>query len=178
MKRLIPLLPLVLLAACETTQGPPPPPHRAAPPPAASGPADELAAFAWSSQTGTNGIVGTVGWRTKASAYSCAGGSVGLTPDAPASARRTEKLYGSSEHAVDTLAAVRARSAGEAAPAYGEYVRSARCGDDGRFAFTDLPDGSWFLIVRAHPLKGAGEEMVIMQRVETGGGATRTLALH
>lgn len=186
MKQVLPLVALAALlglAACETEGGPPPPyphpAHRPAPtPPPPSADHFEARDFAWSNGQGENSIAGRVALRTKKSgAFTCAGGSVALTPDTPYSAARTMHLYGSDQHAVSTVEAVRDRSAGEGAPPYTSFVRSTQCGDDGRFAFSGLPDGSWFLIARAKPAHGDGAALVIMQRVETGGGKTVSLDL-
>jgi hypothetical protein len=172
MKRLIPLLPFVALAACATTPPPPPPP-----PPPASADIYREADYAWSNGAGDNVILGSVGYRTKAGgAYSCAGFTVALTPATPMSAKRIDKLYGSTVSAVATTDEVRARSAGEAAPPYADFVRTTKCDAAGKFGFQALPDGDWFLVARAKPAKGdAG--VVIMQYVEAGGGQTRTIVL-
>ena len=184
MKPILPLLSfaaLLALAACGTTQGPPPPypvaPAHQPPPP---GSADHFNArdFAWSNGQGGNSITGRVMLRTKASgAFSCAGGSVALTPETPYSAARTLHLYGSDQHAVASVESVRDRSAGEGPPPYTSFVRSTACGDDGRFSFSGLPDGAWFLIARAKPVHGDGAPQVIMQRVVTRDGQTVALDL-
>lgn len=171
MKRLLTLLPLAFVAACATT--PPPPP----PPPPASADVYREADYAWSTGAGDNVILGSVGYRSKAGgAYSCAGFTVALTPATPMSAKRIDRLYGSTDHAVATTDEVRARSAGEAAPPYSDFVRTTKCDADGRFGFQALPDGDWFLVARAKPAKGEAQ-VVIMQYVEAGGGQTRTLVL-
>ncbi|HEY3812460.1 MAG TPA: hypothetical protein VGL66_04485 [Caulobacteraceae bacterium] len=186
MKQRIPALltlgSLLALAACETGGGPPPPPsvpppsHR--PPPPGSADHYDARDFAWSNGQGQNSIVGRVALHTKtAGAFTCAGGSVAITPQTPFSAARTMRLYGSDQHAVASVDTVRERSAGQAAPPYTSFVRSATCGDDGRFAFHDLPDGAWFLIARAKPAHGDAA-MVIMQRVETRDGKTVALDLR
>lgn len=167
MKRLLPFAALLALTACET-QGPQhilPPTHRDA--------------FAWSSSEGANSLRGSVAYATRAAGhFTCADGSVALTPAAPASAQRTLKLYGSTEHAIATVETVRTRSAGMEEPAYATYVRSTKCDDHGRFAFSGLPDGDWFLIVRAKPARGRGDDVVIMQKVATHGAGNQVLLLR
>lgn len=170
MKRLLPFAALLALAACETT-GPAPRP------PLATGLGHD--AFAWSNRTGANAIHGSVAYATKAAGrFTCADGSVALTPVAPASSDRTEKLYGSTEHAVATVEEVRSRSAGMAEPDYANYVRSTRCDTQGRFSFQGLPNGDWFLIARAKSSHGKGADVVIMRRVETRGGRAEVLELR
>ncbi|HWE47240.1 MAG TPA: hypothetical protein VG407_14550 [Caulobacteraceae bacterium] len=175
---------LLALGACETGEGPPPlprmPAHRPpSPPPPGSPDRFDARDFAWSNGQGSNSITGRVALRTKTSgAFTCAGGSVALTPDTPYSAARTLHLYGSDQHAVASVEAVRDRSGNDGAPPYTSYVRSTSCGDDGRFAFHDLPDGGWFLIARAKPAHGSGAALVIMQRVATHDGQTVALDLR
>ena len=118
MKRFLPLLPVLVLAACETVS---PQPHPApSPQPRVATGGYEARAFDWSTQTGANSLQGHIAYRAKTSAYTCAGGSIALTPATAYSARRTERLYGSTEHAVESVERVRARSAGEAAPPYAD----------------------------------------------------------
>jgi hypothetical protein len=173
MKRLIPLLPLLALAACQATGPAPRPASR--PPAAEINPVD--AQFGWSARAGANSVTGSVVYRTKANgAFSCAGRSVALTPAAPLSAERTEHLYGSSDHAVASIADVRERSSGQAAPAYAAYVRSTQCDEAGHFAFRDLPDGAWFVVATAKPAKG--DPVAIMHQVEARGGVNRAVTLR
>jgi hypothetical protein len=180
---LLALIPFLALSACETQGGPPPPPpgygqvHR--PPPPGSATHYDARDFAWSAETGGNAINGRVAYRTKTvSAFTCAGGSVVLTPETPYSSARTMRLYQSVQHAVTTGDAVRERSAGDGAPPYASFVRSATCDAAGRFGFHDLPDGAWFLVLRAKPVHGDGAAVVIMRRVEARGGTALNLDLH
>ncbi len=186
MTRALPLLaltPFLALAACETSGGPPPPGpgygqvHR--PPPPGSATHYDARDFEWSAQSGANAVNGRVAYRTKAvSAYTCAGGSVALTPETPYSSARTMKLYESVQHAVTTTAAVRERSGADGKPPYADFVRSTTCDPSGRFAFNGLPDGAWFLVTRAKPVRGESEPVVIMRRIETHGGVSLNLDLR
>jgi hypothetical protein len=180
MKRLIAsfaLLSLTALAACETHGGPPPPMH--GPPPPGAATHYDSRDFAWSQRSGQNTISGRVALHTKtAGAFTCAGGSVAITPETPYSSARTMRLYGSVQHATATVESVRDRSAGDGPPPYANYVRSTTCDGDGHFAFTSLPDGAWFLITRAKPVRGEGPPLVIMKRVEARGGQTVALDLR
>src|SRR4051812_23486460 len=99
------------LAACATT----PPPQRPAapiarpaePPPPPPTPLDE---FAWSTGKGSNSILASVSYRPRVGErWSCAGQSVGLTPETSYSRNRIATLYGSNERAIQTVAEVRAR---------------------------------------------------------------------
>jgi hypothetical protein len=158
----------LLLAGCQTGPGapwgplpppPPPPPHNE---------------FEWSAANGANTIEGEAVWRRSGHTFSCAGQSVGLTPETPYTRKRMVELYGSDEAAIRSVADVRARSA--AAPQsrdYRAYVRSTECDSRGRFEFRGLPDGGWFVIVRGNSPAGASE--VALRRTHVAGGETRTV---
>jgi len=135
--------------------------------------------FAWSTRGGSAVIRGKVAYATRqGGAYSCAGGSVGLTPAAPISAKRIARLYGDTVRAVRTVEEVKALSAGEAQPAYGEFVRNARCDAQGRFVFEGLPGGDWFIVARAKSATGQGPDLVFMAYVEAPEGRARDLTLR
>ncbi|MDQ1154455.1 hypothetical protein [Brevundimonas sp. SORGH_AS_0993] len=130
--------------------------------------------FAWSRRSGQAAVEGRVTYAQDGRAYACVG-SAGLTPDTAYTRARFRTLYGSTDRAAVPAAVVRARTVADANANYSDYVRSVRC-ENGRFAFTGLPDGGWFLIV---PVTAPGAEgpVVLMRRVETRGGRTVNLTL-
>lgn len=148
-----------LLAACETTPmgggfGPP------------SGPAPFRADdFAWSTNSGRASIDGRVEYRRDGQAYDCTG-SVALTPDTPYTRARFRTLYGSTDRAQVPEAIVRARTVPDPNADYRSFVRSETC-QNGRFTFSNLPDGGWFIIA---PVSAGGDRVVLMRRVDTRGG--------
>lgn len=154
-------------AACAPTMmnGPPPPP----PPPSS---AFSAAAFGWSAQGGQAGIEGHIAFRREGAAYACTG-SVALTPDTPYTRARFNTLYGSTSQAAVPEAIVRARTVADPNADYRSFVRSTTC-TEGRFTFSGLPDGSWFLIA---PVSAGGDRIVLMKRVETRGGRILTVTL-
>jgi hypothetical protein len=158
-----------VLGACAEV----PPPAAPLPPP---GPSANFHAreFAWSTEHGSAGIRGAVDYVRNGRHYSCAGGTVVLTPDAPYSRQRIEQLYGSSERAALPVEEVRSRQANRPSDAYSTFVRRTTCDTQGRFAFQGLPAGSWFVIVVAQP-GGGGQSMALMRRVDIRAGAVRTL---
>ena len=159
--------PLTLLAAgCAPTSGPGP---WGPPSPAAFNVAD----FAWSSRPGQASINGLVDYRREGRAYSCTG-AVALTPDTPYTRQRFSTLYGSVSRAAVPEAVVRARTVPDPNADYRSFVRSETC-EDGRFRFTGLPNGGWFIIVPVSA--GDGERIVLMRRVETRGGRTVSVTL-
>jgi hypothetical protein len=188
MQRIVRFLPhaaalasLAAVAACGTVSGPigVPGPRQPPPPPPPSSTEFFARDFAWSAGTGANTLNGAVAYRTKAKgAFTCAGGSVGLTPATPLSERRIVKLYGNTDRAIATVEEVRQRGAGDPPPAYGDYVRTVQCDAKGKFSFNGLPDGTWFLVVRARPLKGTvAQGVVMMRRVDAVGGGVQTITL-
>lgn len=134
----------------------------------------DAAAFGWSSLAGANSIEGQVVYAGGTRRWSCTG-SIGLTPETPWTRQRFLSLYGSTERAVVPAAVVRARTVTEASSDYRTFVRNTACDAQGRFVFTDLPDGAWFLIA---PIQSDGvDPVVIMRRVETRGGRVTALTL-
>lgn len=167
-KRLLPLIAVaalgVSLAACETVPmgggfGP------------GSGPGAAPGVFrgddfAWSTATGRASIDGQIDYRRNGRVFACTG-SIGLTPDTPYTRARFRTLYGSTDRAAVPEAIVRARTVADPNADYRSFVRSTTCAN-GRFSFTGLPDGGWFIIA---PVSADGEERVVLMRhVETRGG--------
>lgn len=130
--------------------------------------------FAWSQRTGQAAIEGRVAYTQDGKSYACVA-SAGLTPETPYTRARFRTLYGSTDRAAVPAAVVRARTVADANANYSAYVRSERC-ENGRFAFTGLPDGGWFLIVPV-TTPGAEGPVVLMRRVETRGGRAVSLTL-
>lgn len=162
------------LGACAEDYGPPPPPPPpSGPPPVASFRPSE---FAWSTERGPATVRGLVDFNQGGRHYACAGQAV-LTPDAPYSRRRIEQLYGSTERATLPVDEVRSRQAHRPSDDYSAYVRKAPCDAGGRFVFSGLPSGGWFVIVVAEPPSG-GQAMALMRRVSTAGGGVRTIVLQ
>ncbi len=147
-------------AACETTS-----PSGYYGPPAASS-AFDRADFAWSQGMGSGSIEGNVAFRNDGRPFDCTG-SVALTPDTPYTRARFRTLYGSVDRAAVPEAVVRARTVPDPNADYRSFVRSTTC-QSGRFAFDNLPDGGWYIIV---PVSAGGDERIVLMRfVATRGG--------
>ena len=129
-------------------------------------------AFGWSARSGQASIDGRIDFRRDGQVFDCTG-SVALTPDTPYTHARFNTLYGSTTRAAVPEAVVRARTVADPNADYRSYVRSSTC-SGGRFSFTGLPDGGWFLIA---PVSAGGDRIVLMQRVETRGGRIVTITL-
>ena len=149
-----------------------------APAPETAGPPSAFRAsdFAWSTAPGSAVVRGLVDYSQGGRRFVCTG-QVVLTPDAPYSRRRILQLYGSTERAALGVDEVRSRQANRPSDDYSAYVRKAACDAGGRFSFSGLPTGDWFVIVVAQP-PGGGPAMALMRRVETRPGAVRTVVLQ
>jgi hypothetical protein len=179
---------LLLLTACESapaTSGPagktpPAPIVQGAPPPPSGGGTMEFRAadFAWSQATGTGAIIGQVTHKAGGQQFGCVDQGVILSPETAWVKRRMEILYLSSDNATLPAADVRARTPPERNADYNAFVKRATCDATGRFTFTNLPDGTWYVIsvIRSGPGVTAGE-MAVMRRVVIRNGNTARVNL-
>lgn len=166
----------MLLSACATTSQPPAPVAMGAARPANA--EFRTADFAWSTAAGKARIDGQLRYKDGGQAYSCAGSGVILTPETPWTRRRMEILYKSPSSATLPASDVRGRTPPGRSSDYSAFVKHAGCDASGRFSFSGLPDGAWFVITVAKPVTpGAGQEMAIMRRVTTGGARATAVKL-
>ena len=154
MRRLAVLCLGLLAAGCESVPSPPPPP-------AAAAHLDGVAQFSV-----TEGRIAT-----------CSGFSVALMAETPKARSRMNALYRSSEHAIDSVGVVKARSAD--LPAGDPPVASAQCDSRGAFNFSSVEPGDYFLIARlkVEPASRASEDLVLLQRVVVHPGEARHVRL-
>ena len=151
-----------LLAACETV----PMDGGFAPGPQPAPGVFRADDFTWSTNSGSASIDGRIDYRRGGQAFTCTG-SVGLTPDTPYTRARFRTLYGSTDRAAVPEAIIRARTVADPSADYRSYVRSTTC-QNGRFSFSGLPDGGWFIIA---PVSAGGDDRVILMRhVDTRSG--------
>jgi hypothetical protein len=121
--------------------------------------------FAWSAGSGRASIDGRVAFSRDGQVFTCTG-SVALTPYTPYTRARFQTLYGSTDRAAIPEAVVRARTVPDPNADYRSFVRSTTC-QNGRFEFSGLPDGDWFIII---PVSAGGDRIVLMRRIGTRGG--------
>jgi hypothetical protein len=179
-KTAILVLAAATLAACaETGPAPPPipPPIRTAPPnPPQPPPTHDLfreSDFAWSYAPGSGKVVGQLAYRGMGR-YTC--GKAILTPETPWTRERMQILYLSDLTADVPVEEARARTPTAHEQEYERFVRVADCDPSGRFTFSGLPNGAWYMITSATPV-GGGAKMALMRRVETH-GATVAITLR
>jgi len=118
--------------------------------------------FAWSTASGPASIDGRIDYRRDGRVFDCTG-SVGLTPDTPYTRARFRTLYGATDRAAVPESIVRARTVPDPNADYRSYVRSTTC-RDGRFSFSGLPSGGWFVIA---PVSAGGDDRVVLMRYVT-----------
>jgi hypothetical protein len=87
-------------------------------------------------------------------------------------------LYKSSQRAALPADDVRSRQ-NQAPPGDSNpYVKRAVCDAADHFAFTNLPDGAWYVVTIAKPAAGSsGPTLAVMRRVTTRGGKITTFEL-
>lgn len=163
------------LAACAPTLGPPPPGGARGGPTATT--FFRAEDFAWSTDAGRGGVAGRVAYKTGRTRYSCAKATVILTPETPWTRKRMRILYGSSEAAAEPAEAVRARTPSAPDGDYSAYIRRTTCDASNRFAFSGLPNGSWYAITIAKPASGSGPALALMKRVTTQNGRVTPVEL-
>jgi hypothetical protein len=162
----------VSLAACaEEPMGPVAPYVTAPAPPSGSATVFLADDFAWSTRAGSGTIVGSLGFRTPASRYTCQGGDVILTPETAWTRRRSPVA------AAVPLDIVRARTPSAPSGDYARFAKKTTCDADNHFSFAGLPDGGWFVITLAKPVDMQGDAVAVMRRVETR-GSLRTVTLN
>jgi len=134
--------------------------------------------FTWSTAPGTGQIVGQLSSKAKGKVQSCVDAGVVLTPETPWVRSRMTILYASAERAALPAADVRARTPPERNQDYSAFVRRAACDASGKFTFTSLPNGAFYVITVARPQPaGSGPDMAIMRRVVVRSGAAVKVAL-
>lgn len=121
--------------------------------------------FAWSAGSGRGSIDGRIAFSRGGQAFTCTG-SVALTPYTPFTRARFQTLYGSTDRAAVPESVVRTRTVENPSADYRSFVRSTTC-ENGRFEFSGLPDGAWFII---SPVSAGGDRIVLMRRIVTRGG--------
>lgn len=166
---------LLMVSACATPGAPPVGPG--APPPAVTS-AFRASDFVWSTIPGAGRIDGQLGYRPAGRVHSCAHAGVLLTPDTPWVRSRMNILYSSTERAALPAEEVRRRTPPGRSQDYSAYVRRTTCDANGRFSFSGLPDGTWYIITVARPaVAGASPDMAIMRRVTTRGSRVINVTL-
>jgi hypothetical protein len=139
--------------------------------------------IAWAAARGTNTLRGSAMIRPAGDEpRTCAGATVALLPDGAYTRDRVRRLYGGLERGSNTLAPGAGRRIEAADPAFARSVRTTTCDIHGRFGFSGLPDGTWYVTSSVawrtrgnDPASQAGA--ALMQRVTLAGGGTQQVHL-
>lgn len=165
----------LILAGC-TVMGPPAPSYFP-PVSVAFSPSD----IAWFKEPGRNAIMGAAVLRTVGGEpRTCAGLEVTLIPSSPYAVARFETMYGERESGY--LPADHGKSWEVTDPDYAASGSRARCDAQGNFAFTNIPDGTYYVtapVVWGIPQQyhTSTEGGILMQKVSVAGGETKRVVL-
>lgn len=139
------------------------------------------AEIAWFSRRGTNTIEGTAIARSyRGAVKTCAAQTVTLFPVSTYASERMTALYGNAKEGFNPVTAGRPADFEGDDPAYHEAARTMRCDGRGRFAFSELADGAYFVVAEVtwHDRRAGLEQGgYLMQRVEVASGETRDILL-
>jgi hypothetical protein len=139
------------------------------------------AEVAWFAARGTNTIAGTAIMRSyNGVARTCAALPVTLFPVSAYGRERMMHLYGSDQEGFNPIVLGRTADFGGDDPAYLSTAKTTRCDARGRFAFTELPDGAYFVVgTVTWRERRAGLEQggYLMQRVQVTTGETKDVLL-
>lgn len=146
-------------------------------------PAFDPAEVAGASERGKNAVRGSAVLRPAGGeARTCAGATVALLPDSAYTQDRMRRLFGAVEQGSNDLAPGAARRLEPADPAFARAVRTTTCDIRGRFGFSALPDGTWYVTTSVtwrtrgnDPASQAGA--ALMQRVVLAGGTVAQVEL-
>ncbi len=139
------------------------------------------AEVAWFAGRGTNTIEGSAIVRSyNGKVKTCAALPVMLLPVSAYARERMTYLYGSGEEGYNLLVGGRPADFAGDDPRYLAAVKATRCDARGRFAFSELPDGAYYLVAtvtwREREL-GMDEGGSLMQRVQVQTGETKDVLL-
>lgn len=141
----------------------------------------DASAIAWASGRGTNTITGAALMRTVGGeARTCAARSAELIPDSPYARERMQHLYGSTERGHNPAFLGRSANFTNDHPGYHSSTRSEVCDAQGQFVFSNIPDGSYFIVAEVIwmvPGQFGAEGGYVMQRVSVSGGETRRVVI-
>jgi len=157
-----------MLAACALEQG--------------DGSRFDASEVTWSKAPGRNIIAGAATLGTESGKVrTCASLPVRLAPDSDYTRARIARLYGDDDEAfVDARSARRLRERAQVDKQYERSLKSSVCDAQGRFAFRNLPDGTYYVlapVVWKNKLGEVANGGFFMQRVTVAGGETRRLTL-
>lgn len=136
---------------------------------------------AWAADGGKNSVIGNAMLRTVGGdVKTCAGLPAQLVPQTPYGTERIARIYGSTIKGFIPIRYARPMSPAKAG--YSQIIRETVCDSEGRFKFTNLADGAYFLnalVVWGVPTRyfTRQEGGRMMLRVEVKGGEIKEVVL-
>jgi hypothetical protein len=135
----------------------------------------------WFAARGTNSIEGSAIARAyNGTAKTCAALPVTLFPASAYASERMRALYDSDQEGFNPALLGRPAAFENDDPRYLQTARTTRCDARGRFAFSELPDGDYFLVseVTWHDRQaGLPQGGYLMRRVQVGAGESKEVLL-
>ncbi|WP_457755432.1 hypothetical protein [Thermovibrio ammonificans] len=137
---------------------------------------------AWFKKKGNNTLTGQAFLRTMGGqVITCAGQDVYLIPVSKYSSERIKAIYGNTTKAFVDILSYRNKNIKfiPDSKEYFKFIKKTICDANGRFKFTNLPDGEYFLftqVVWTVPVLGP-QGGVLMQKVRLSGGEKREVIL-
>ncbi len=136
---------------------------------------------AWFSNRGTNTIEGTAIARAyNGTAKTCAALTVTLFPASTYANERMSALYQSDQEGFNPILMGRSANFDNDDPGYIQTAKTTRCDAHGHFAFSELPDGDYFLVGEVtwqDRRAGLRQGGYLMRRVRVGSGETKEVLL-
>jgi hypothetical protein len=136
---------------------------------------------AWFAARGTNAIAGSAILRSfNGKVKTCAALPVTLMPVSAYARERMRYLYESENDGFNPLVGGKPADFGGDDPGYRTTAKTTRCDARGRFSFSELPDGDYYLVAtvtwrdRAFGMESGGS---LMQRVHVSTGETKDVLL-
>ena len=136
----------------------------------------------WSKAQGGNTIAGVARLGVdNGKTRTCASLPVRLAPDSDYTRARMSTLYGDDDQGfVNARRAQQLRSQTKGDSRYEHALKASVCDKQGRFAFRNLPDGTYYVlapVVWKNKLGEVAEGGFFMQRVTVAGGQTKNVTL-
>jgi hypothetical protein len=136
---------------------------------------------AWFAARGTNTIAGSAILRSfNGKAKTCVALPVTLMPVSAYARERMRYLYGAEDEGYNPRVGGKPADFGGDDPGYIATAKTTRCDARGRFSFSELPDGDYYLVTtvtwrdRAFGMESGGS---LMQRVHVSTGETKEVLL-
>jgi hypothetical protein len=164
---------VVFAAGCAVPAPPAPPAQMSSP--------FNAADVAWSAARGTATVEGRAAIAAGGVSHTCAGSEAQLVPAGSYATEMMRMVFGNDARGYVTLASS-PRYPASIAPDFSRTIRRVGCDAEGRFRFSDVPAGRWYVFSNVIWPSTGGEGTApqggaLMQRVEVAEGASANVLL-